>query len=110
VVGTGSSNSGLINRDDSAIGVSHKAIESSGVSSSVDSGGNGSGVETSSNSLGGEVISAGSGDSGLINRDNSAIGVSDQLGVEVEGASIAVVVSNSGSGSSNWSNGGSSGV
>ena len=36
------------------------------------------------------MVSTGSGNSGLINRDNSAIGVSDQLGVEVEGASIAV--------------------
>merc|ERR1719341_3180035 len=36
------------------------------------------------------MISTGSSDSGLINRDNSAIGVSNQLCVEVEGASIAV--------------------
>jgi len=36
------------------------------------------------------VVSTGSGNSGLINWDNSAIGVSNQLGVEVEGASIAV--------------------
>merc|ERR1719480_180565 len=56
------------------------------------------------------VIGTGSSDSGLINGDNSAVGVSNQLGVEVEGASIAVVVSNSGSSSSNRGNGGSSGV
>merc|ERR1719480_690414 len=56
------------------------------------------------------VIGTGSGDSGLVNGDNSAVGVSNQLGVEVEGASIAVVVSNSGSSSSNRGNGGSSGV
>jgi len=110
VISTGGSNGGLVNRDDSAIGVSHEAVESSGVSSSVDSGGSGSGVKTSNNSLGGEVIGTGSGDSGLINGDNSAIGVSNQLGVEVEGTSIAVVVSNSGSSSSNGGNGGSSGV
>jgi len=36
------------------------------------------------------VIGTGSGNSGLINRDNSTVGVSDQLGVEVEWASIAV--------------------
>ena len=36
------------------------------------------------------MVSTGSGNSGLINRDNSTVGVSDQLGVEVEGASIAV--------------------
>merc|ERR1711902_252725 len=51
---------------------------------------NSSSIKTSNNSLGGQMISTGSGNSGLINRDNSAIGVSDQLRVEVEGASIAV--------------------
>merc|ERR1719264_2220250 len=68
------------------------------------------------------MISTGSGNSGLINRDNSAIGVSNQLCVEVEGASIAVggsvarvaSIGNRGSivarvghsgGSSNWGSG-----
>jgi len=110
VVSAGSGNSGLINGDNGAVGVSDKAVESSGVSSSVDSGGSGSGVKSSSNSLGGQVVGAGSGNSGLINGNNSAIGVSDELGVQVEGASIAV--GNSGSSSSDGGGGdhGSSGV
>jgi len=110
VVSAGGGNSGLINGDNSAVGVSDEAVESSGVSSSVDSGGSGSGVQTSSDSLEGKMISTGSGNSGLINRDNSAIGVSDKLGVEVEGAGIAV--SNSGSSSSDGGgcNHGSSGI
>jgi len=109
MVSTGSGNSGLINRDNSAIGVSDQAVESRGVSSAIDSGGSGSSVKTSDNSLGGQVISTGGGDSGLINRDNSAIGVSDQLSVEVEGASIAVVDGGNGSSNSNGGNSGSSG-
>jgi len=110
VVSAGSGNSGLINGDNGTVGVSDKAVESSGVSSSVDSGGSGSGVKTSSNSLGGQVISTGSGNSGLINGNNSAIGVSNELGVQVEGAGIAV--GNSGSSSSDGGGGdhGSSGV
>jgi len=109
MVSTGSGNSGLINRDNSAIGVGNQAVESRGVSSAIDGGGSGSSVQTSNNSLGGQMVSTGSGDSGLINRDNSAVGVSNQLGVEVEGASIAVVDGGNGSSNSNGSNGGSSG-
>jgi len=110
VVSAGGGNSGLINGDNSAVGVSHEAVESSGVSSSVDSGSSGSGVKTSSDSLDGEVISTGGGHSRLINGNNSAIGVSDELGVQVEGAGIAV--SNSGSSSSDGGGGnhGSSGI
>ena len=110
MVSAGSGNSGLINGDNGTVGVSDKAVESSGVSSSVDSGGSGSGVKSSSNSLGGQVIGTGSGNSGLINGNNSAIGVSDELGVQVEGAGIAV--GNSGSSSSDGGGGdhGSSGV
>jgi len=109
MVSTGSGNSGLINRHNSAIGVGNQAIESSGVSSTIDGGGSGSSIKTSDNSLGGQVVSTGSGDSGLINRDNSAIGVSNQLSVEVEGASIAVVDGGNGSSNSNGGNSGSSG-
>jgi len=36
------------------------------------------------------VFSTGSGNSWLINRDNSTVGVSNELGVEVEGARVAV--------------------
>jgi len=109
MVSTGSGNSGLINRDNSAIGVSDQAVETSGVSSAIDSGGSSSSVQTSNNSLGGQVVSTGGGNSGLINRDNSAIGVSNQLSVEVEGASIAVVDGGNGSSKSNGGNSGSSG-
>jgi len=110
VVSAGGGNSGLINGDNSAVGVSDEAVESSGVSSSVDSGGSGSGVKTSSDSLEGKMISTGSGNSGLINRDNSAIGVSDKLGVQVEGAGIAVGNSGGSSSDGGGSNNGSSGV
>jgi len=103
MVGTGGGNSGLVNGDNSAIGVSDQTVESRGVSSSIDGGGSSSSVDTSNNSLGGQMIGTSGGDSGLINRDNSAVGVSDQLCVEVEGASIAVVDgSNGGNG---WSSG-----
>jgi len=105
MVSTGSGNSGLINRDNSAIGVSDQAVESSGISSAIDGRGSSSSVQTSNNSLGGQMVSTGSGDSGLINRDNSAIGVSNQLSVEVEGASIAVVDGGNGSSNSNGSSG-----
>jgi len=108
MVSTGSGNSGLINRDNSAIGVSDQAVESSGVSSTIDCGGSGSSIKTSNNSLGGQMVSTGSSDSGLINRDNSAVGVSNQLSVEVEGASIAVVDGGNGSSNSNGGNSGSS--
>jgi len=110
VVSAGGGNSGLINGDNSAVGVSHEAVESSGVSSSVDSGSSGSGVKTSSDSLDGEVISTGGGHSRLINGNNSAIGVSDELGVQVEGAGIAVGNSGSRSSDGGGSNHGSSGV
>ena len=110
MVSAGSGNSGLINGDNSAIGVSDEAVESSGVSSSVDSGGSGSGVKSSRNSLEGEVIGTGSGNSGLINGNNSAIGVSDELGVQVEGAGIAVGNSGSSSSDGGGGNHGSSGV
>merc|ERR1719480_25962 len=115
VIGTGSSDSGLINGDNSAVGVSNQlgvevegasiavVVSNSGSSSSnrgnggssgVGHGGDGGVAEGRSVSIGlsldSQVIGTGSGNSGLINRDNSAIGASDQLGVEVEGASIAV--------------------
>jgi len=108
VVGAGSGNSGLINGDNSAIGVSDKAVESSSVSSSVDSGGGG--VKSASDSLGGEVIGTGSGNSGLINGNNSAIGVSNELGVQVEGASVAVGNSGGSSSDGGGGNHGSGGV
>ena len=53
-------------------------------------------------SLGGEVVSTGSGNSGLVNRDHGAIGVGDQLEVEVEGTSVAETIIRIGSSSSIW--------
>ena len=100
MVGTGSSNSRLVNGDNRAIGVSNEAVESRGVSSSIDGGGSSSSVDTSNNSLGGQMIGTGGSNSRLINRDNSAVGVSNQLGVEVEGAGIAVVDGGNGNGRS----------
>jgi len=99
MVGTGSSNSRLVNWDNRAIGVSNEAVESS----SIDGRGSSSSVDTSNNSLGGQMIGTSGGDSGLINGDNSAVRVSDQLCVEVEGASIAVV--DRGNGGNGWSSG-----
>ena len=48
------------------------------------------------------MVSSGSSDSGLINWDNSSVGVSNKLGVEVQGASIAIVVSSNGWSGNNW--------
>merc|ERR1712128_374968 len=42
-------------------------------------------------SLGSKMVSTGSSDSWLINRDNSSIWVSNKLGVQVEGSTITVV-------------------
>ena len=73
MVSTGSNNSRLVNGDNSAIGVSNEAVESRGVSSSIDGGGSSSSVDTSNNSLGCQVIGTGGVDIGLINGDNCAI-------------------------------------
>jgi len=114
MISTGGGNSGLVNGDNSAIGVSDQAVESRGVSSSIDGGGSSSSVDTSNNSLGGQMIGTGGSNSRLINRDNSAVGVSNQLGVEVEGAGIAVVDGGNGNGRSSGvgdrGDGGGSGV
>ena len=74
MVSTGSGNSGLVNGDNSAIGVSNEAVESRDVSSSIDGGGSSSSVDTSNISLGCQVIGTGGGvEIGLINGDNCAI-------------------------------------
>merc|ERR1719499_2515771 len=107
MIGTGSGNSGLINRDNSAIGVSDKLgvqVEGAGIAvgnsggSSSDGGGSNNGSSGVAEgrgvgiglSLDSKVISTGGGHGGLINGNNSAVRVSDQLGVEVEGTGIAV--------------------
>merc|ERR1712001_126665 len=110
VVGTGSSHSRFVNGDDGAVGVGDKVgvqVEGTSVAvarsvgTSVDDSGNGSNrsnrsssgndrgssnngsSSSESSSLGGEVVSTGSGDGRLINRDNSTVGVGDKVGVQV---------------------------
>jgi hypothetical protein len=69
VLGTGGLDGGLINWDNSAVGVSNKTAIGGSVGS------------TGEQSVGGKVISAGSLDGGLVNRDDSAIGVSDETAI-----------------------------
>ena len=104
VVGTGSSNSGLVNGDHGTVGVGDKMgveVEGAGVAiarsigTSVANSGNRSssndrGSNGKSSSLGGEVVSTGSSNSRLVNWDHGTVGVGDQVGVEVEGAGVAV--------------------
>ena len=136
VVGTGSSNGGLINRDNGSVGVGDQVgvqVEGASVAvarsvgTSVANSGNGSSSNkrggsndgsssNESSSLGGEVISTGSGNCGLVNRDNGTVGVGDKVGVQVKGAGVAVSrsvgrggsVANSGNGGSSVANGTSS--
>jgi len=113
VISTGSSNSRLINRGDSTIGVSNQLgveVQGSRVAigrgigswgsricgNSWGSSNNGS-LSSIDGSLSGEVISTGSSNSRLINRGDSTIGVSNQLGVEVQGSRVAI-----GRGISSW--------
>ena len=53
-------------------------------------------------SLGGQVVSSGGGNSGLVNRDHGAVGVGNQLEVEVERTSVAETIICIGSSSSIW--------
>ena len=89
MVGTGSSNSRLVNGDNRAIGVSNEAIESRDVSSSIDGGGSSSSVDTSNNSLGGQMIGTGGSNSRLINRNNSSIRMSYKVCVQIKRSTIA---------------------
>merc|ERR1719481_1877108 len=63
-------------------------------------------------SMGGKVVSTSSSNSWLINRDNSSVGVSNQVSVQVKGTGITVANSSNGSSNSrnsrNSSNSGSS--
>jgi len=113
MVSTGSSNGGLIKRNNSSVGVSNKlgvqvegtsitvagsitSIANRGSSNSWGNGGDRSGSNNGSSSsisssFGNKMVSTGSGNSWLIKWDNSSVGVGHQLGVQVEGSSIAVV-------------------
>jgi len=122
VISTSSSNSRLINRGDSTIGVSNQLgveVQGSrvaicrGIGSWGSSIGNSWGSSICGNSWGNsinrclrsiegslsiEVISTGSRNSWLINRNNSSVRVSNQLAVEVERSSVTI-----GRGISSWS-------
>ena len=113
MVGTGGSDSGLINGDDGTIGVGHEvgvqvegttvavgnrgsmgvnSTNSDGTSndrSSSNGGHNGSSGSEGS-SLGSEVVGTGSSHSRFVNGDDGAVGVGDKVGVQVEGTSVAV--------------------
>ena len=135
VVSTGSSHGRLVGRDDGTVGVGHQVgVEVQGARVAVadcrdggDGGGSGnsrggdnrSGDGRGSNSNGSdgsvlgvpgsEVVSTGSSHSGLIDGDNSTVGVTDQVGVQVEGAGVAIASSVDGSSSDGrGSNGGGS--
>merc|ERR1719186_1826282 len=119
VVSTSSSDSRLVSRDDSSVGVGHQVgvqVQGAGVAGVADSrngsnrgsdGGSsddGSGDGNGSNggvlgSSGGKVVGTGSSNGGLINRDNGSIGVTNQVGVQVEGARVTVSSSVDGSSS-----------
>merc|ERR1712001_5905 len=118
VVRTGSLNSGLIDGDDGTVGVSHQAVAVSGTVSVRSN--SSSGIESASKATSGsEVVSTGSSDSRLVSGDDSSIGVGHQVGVQVQGAGVAIAdsrdssdgggdggSSEGGSGDGNGSNGG----
>merc|ERR1719186_895002 len=108
VVSTGSSDSRLVSRDDSSVGVGHQVgvqVQRAGVAvadsrnssnrgSNSGSSDDGSGDGNGSNggvlgSSGGKVVGTGSSNGRLINRDNGSVGVTNQVGVQVEGARVA---------------------
>jgi len=123
VVGTGSSNGGLVSGDDGTVGVGDQVgvqVEGAGVAvadsrDSSNGGGNGGSSDGGSSdggssngngsngsvlgSPGGKVVGTGSSNSGLINGDNGSVGVANKVGVQVEGARVAVAGSVDGSGS-----------
>ena len=142
VVSTGSSHGRLVGRDDGTVGVGHQVgVEVQGARVAIadcrdggDGGGSGNsrgsdnrssdGRGSNSNGSdgsvlgvpGSEVVSTGSSHSGLVDGDNSTVGVADQVGVQVEGAGVAIASSVDGSSSdgrgsnSRGSDGGGSGI
>jgi len=124
VVSAGSGDSGLISGDNSTVGVSDKAGDMEGTAVGVggggddrggdsgsggdDRGGNsGSGSDDGSSggissTLGGEVVSAGSNNSGLVSGGHSSVGVGNQAG-DMEGTAVAISGSIGGSGSDDGS-------
>merc|ERR1719312_548203 len=108
MVGTGSSNSWFINRNNSSIGIIKKlsvevkrsVIAVANISNRSSSNDWGSSI---SSFLGSKMISTCSSNSRLISRDNSSIRKTYKLCVQVERSSIAVASSsNSRNSSNNW--------
>merc|ERR1712029_1324235 len=97
VVSTGSSHSRLINRDNSSIRVSNK----SSIRSIAITIGNwsSSSINSTINSLGSKMVSTCSSNSRFIKRNNSSVGMSSEVSVQVERTSIAVANSSNGSSS-----------
>jgi len=111
VISTGSSHSWLISRDHSTIGVGHQmSVQVQGTSIAIASsigvgrGSNsqrGSSITNLSNrgsssigsSLGNKVVSTSSSNSWFISRDNSSIGVSHKVSVQVERSTVAIASS-----------------
>merc|ERR1719278_876652 len=106
VVSTGSSNCRLINRYNSSIRVSNKSSIRS-IASTI-SYWSSSSVNSTINSLGSKMVCTCSSNCRFIKRNNSSIGMSNKLCVQVERTSIAVTnssngsSSNSGKSSNNW--------
>jgi len=123
MVSAGSSHSRLISRDHSSVGVGNKVgvqVQGSGISmghnrgdgssqGSSNNGGshNGGSVDTSTTS--GEVVSTGSSHGRLIKGDHGSVGMSHQLGVQVQGTSVPMDNGGSNSwGSNGWGSDGGS--
>merc|ERR1719317_1502448 len=105
MVSTCSSNSRLIKRNNSSVGMSNKlgvqverssiavANSSNGSSSNSSNSGNSSndrGRSSIFSSLGIKMCSSGSSNSWFIKRNNSSIGMSNELSVQVKRTSIAI--------------------
>merc|ERR1712106_770398 len=101
--GTGMSNSWFINRNNSSVGVSNKlgvqvkgtSISISGsitwsISSITKTSSNNWGSSSISNSLGGKMVSTGSSNSWLIKRNNSSVGMSNKLCVQVKRTGVTI--------------------
>jgi len=104
VVSTSSSNSRLINRDNSTIGVGNQTSIGS-ISSSIVV--RSRGIDTSIDTLGSKVVSTGSSNSGLISRSDSTVGVSNKGG-DVEGSAVSISGSSNNRGSiisNSWGSG-----
>merc|ERR1719186_986577 len=110
VVGTGSLDSGLVDGDNGSVGVSNKAVAVSGTVAVRSN--SSSGVESASKATSGsKVVGTGSSNGGLVSGDDGTVGVGDQVGVQVQGAGVAVADSrdsSDGGGNGRSSNGRSS--